>query len=118
MSPDDIHRVIDQVIEEIRAQRPEIFASVTPLGTRDAKLRLMFTTYQHGNATARLVMGTGQIRIKAEVTIVDAASGGSLGTYFVSKESYLGGLVGAATSTDDVERGFARSVAEIFSGKS
>jgi hypothetical protein len=58
--------------------------------------------------------GLGQIHIDADVWVFDAATNESLGQYKVSKDFAFGGLYGLMTNIEDVEKGFARSVADIF----
>ena len=41
------------------------------------------------------------------------ASGAKFAEYQVSKDFALGGIAGATTTVDDVEDGFAKSVAEV-----
>ena len=68
-----------------------------------------------GNAFARFMLaGLGQIRIGADVLLIDPANGHAVGKFEVSKDFAFGGIYGAATRPEDVEDGFARSVAAIF----
>jgi hypothetical protein len=88
-------------------------------GTRLIKLKLVFTNYDEGSRFARfMLIGLGQIHIDADVVLVDATSGATLGQYRVSKQFAFGGIYGGATSIEDVEKGFAKSVAEIFTQNS
>jgi hypothetical protein len=45
-------------------------------------------------------------------TVHDPASSQELGRYSVTKTFAWGGIYGAVTKTDDVEEGFAQSVAD------
>ena len=77
------------------------------------KMKIHFTRFDRGNALARgILIGLGQIHIEGTVYIVDP-SDQPVGQYSVSKDFALGGVVGATTSVEDVEQGFAKSVAEI-----
>ena len=76
---------------------------------------MIFTEYDKGNAFARAMLaGLGQIRIAANVMLLDTRDNKTLGTYEVSKIFSFGGIYGAATGVEDVEGGFAQSVAAIF----
>ncbi|MDB5408844.1 MAG: hypothetical protein JWL84_3756 [Rhodospirillales bacterium] len=115
----DFDRIAQRVKAEVAAKTvaaPE-GANATD-GSRLVKLRLVFTNYDEGNRFARfMLVGLGQIHIDADVVLVDATSGATLGQYRVSKQFAFGGLYGGATSIEDVEKGFAKSVAEIFTQK-
>jgi hypothetical protein len=113
----DLDRVLELVVQEIRAQHPQVFAAQPRPGGRDTKLTVTFTNYVRGSATARLLVGSGQMKIAANAQFADAGTDAPVGTYVVQKESYLGGVIGASTSIEDVERGFAKSVAAIFNEK-
>ena len=76
-------------------------------------MKIHFTRYDRGNALARgILIGLGQIHIEGTVYIMDSA-GQQVGQYAISKDFALGGVIGATTSVEDVEKGFAKSVAEI-----
>ena len=78
-------------------------------------VKIVFTEYDKGNAFARFMLaGLGQIRISADVSVTENASGHLLGQYQVSKDFAFGGIYGASTRIEDVEEGFVKSVAEIF----
>jgi hypothetical protein len=78
-------------------------------------VKIVFTQYDDGNAFARfMLMGLGQIHIDGTVTFSDAASGQQIARYNVSKDFAFGGLYGGVTRIEDVEKGFARSVAAIL----
>ena len=59
-----------------------------------------------------MLIGLGQIVIEATVTLEDG-SGRTVGEYKVAKDFAIGGVIGATTTVEDVEEGFAKSVAEI-----
>ena len=114
MTPMDLDRLSQRVKAELTALTPSV---IGPADASAAKVKLVFTRYERGSAAARaLLIGLGQIRIDADVVVVDA-SGTTVGQYQVAKQFALGGIAGAVTSTDDVEEGFAKSVAEIFKSK-
>ena len=87
-------------------------AAAAPPGT--TSIKLVFTEYDKGNAFARaMLIGLGQIKIGADVFLFDDATGKQVGQYRVSKQFAFGGIYGATTRIEDVEAGFAKSVAEI-----
>jgi len=80
------------------------------------KMKIHFTRFDRGNAFARaMLIGLGQIVIEATVSLQDA-QGTTVAQYKVSKDFAIGGVVGATTSVDDVEEGFAKSVAAVVVG--
>lgn len=112
----DISRIVDEVKAEITAKHPDIWVSgSTPAAPTVANVKIVFTQYDDGNAFARfMLMGLGQIHIDGTVTFSDAASGKQIAQYNVSKDFAFGGLYGGVTRIEDVEKGFARSVAAIL----
>lgn len=116
MTNADISRIMDEVKAEITAKHPDIWvAGSTPAAPTVANVKIVFTQYDDGNAFARfMLMGLGQIHIDGTVTFSDAASGQQIARYNVSKDFAFGGLYGGVTRIEDVEKGFARSVAAIL----
>ena len=115
MTPMDLERISERVKAELAALSPSVMVPAnTPADASAARMKLVFTRYERGSAAARaLLIGLGQIRIDADVMLVDAG-GQTIGQYQVAKQFALGGIAGAATTPQDVEEGFAKSVAEIF----
>ena len=114
MSEGDFGLICQKVRGYIQSQTPGVLAAGdgTPL-----KMRLHFTKFDRGNAFARMMLaGLGQIRIEATVQFTDAA-GAPAGTYTVAKDFSFGGMYGGSVTVEDVEDGFAKSVAEIFKPK-
>jgi hypothetical protein len=108
MSDGDFGIVAQKVRGYIELQSPGVIADSGGL-----RMTIHFTRFDRGNAFARaMLIGLGQIVIEATVTLTDA-SGAKVGEYKVSKDFALGGLAGATTTVEDVEDGFAKSVAEI-----
>jgi hypothetical protein len=104
-----------------RASVAEVTAAVASLapagaaGAPTARIRLVFTQYDKVNAFARaMLIGRGQIKIDADAYFVDDATDQPLGKYQVSKQFAFGGIYGGSTSVEDVEKGFAKSVADIL----
>lgn len=91
---------------------------MTPAGTSDAlTMKIHITRFDRGSAFGRAILiGLGQIHIDAVVTL-EKADGTLAGKYNVKKTFALGGIVGAVTRIEDVEEGFAKSVAEVVKTK-
>ena len=110
MGDGDFGIICQKVRGYIAAQSPGMLAegAASPL-----KMKIHFTRFDRGNAFARaMLIGLGQIVIEATVTLQDA-QGVTVAQYKVSKDFAIGGVVGATTSVDDVEEGFAKSVAAV-----
>jgi hypothetical protein len=115
MSDADLGLICQKVKGYIQTQNPGVLADSNPQSAM--KMNLHFTQFDRGNAFARfMLIGLGQIRIDAKVDI-DDASGKAIGEYDVSKDFSLGGVAGGTTTVEDVEEGFAKSVAEIVKPK-
>ena len=110
MGDTDFQRIAQLVRGYIQSDTPSVLAG---MGNMAYTMKIHFTRYDRGNALARgLLIGLGQIRIEGTVYIMDS-TGREVGQYSVAKDFALGGVVGATTSVEDVEQGFAKSVAEI-----
>ncbi len=117
MTPGDIARIVEQVRAEISGKYPNAFAAPTG-GNAKARLKMVFTTYDEGNAFARFMLaGLGQIKVEADVLVLAEDSDQVLGQYKVAKQFAFGGIYGGTTTITDVEKGFARSVAEVLNDK-
>jgi hypothetical protein len=115
MRATDFEIVCEKVRTYIQAAAPGVFADAA--GGKASQMKIHFTQFDRGNAFARAMLaGLGQIRIEATVYIIDP-SGQQVGQYEVSKDFSFGGIYGAATTVEDVEDGFAKSVAEIVKTK-
>ncbi|HEX2593298.1 MAG TPA: DUF4410 domain-containing protein [Rhizomicrobium sp.] len=112
MSDGDFAIVCDKVKAHMQEDLP---GTLTADGAY--RMRIHFTRFDRGSALARAILiGLGQIRIEATVDLLDA-SGTVAGQYKVEKQFAIGGVVGASTSVEDVEDGFAKSVVEIVKMK-
>jgi Domain of unknown function (DUF4410) len=116
MAPREIERVVARVKTELAGLSSQgIVVAGSPEQLPTTKVKIIFTEYDKGSAVARfLVAGLGQIHIDADVVFIDGATGTQLGRYQVSKQFAFGGIYGGSTSIEDVEVGFAKSVAEIL----
>jgi hypothetical protein len=115
MTPDARDRILQEVKSEITAKHPDMWvAGNAPAAPGTANLKIVFTQYDDGNAFARFMLaGLGQIHIDGTVIFTEPATGQTIGQYKVSKDFSFGGIYGVATRIEDVEKGFARSVAAI-----
>jgi hypothetical protein len=109
MSDGDLGLISQEVRAYVEAESPGIFGN----GPDALTMKIHFTRFDRGDAFARAMMaGLGQIKIDATVMLDDAA-GKQVAAYNVSKDFAFGGVVGATTTAEDVEEGFAKSVAQI-----
>ena len=105
---------LDRIVQHVQAEMTQVELG-RPQGTNVAKIKLVVTEYDKGNAFARAMLaGLGQIKIAADVIFLDDVSGQEIARYQVSKDFAFGGIYGATTRIEDVEDGFAKSVAEIL----
>ncbi len=119
MTPDDVNRIIQQVEADIRATSPNVLAPAgTPPAPNATLMKITFTRYDEGSAFARFMLaGLGQIYIEGDVVLIDSQTQQVLGKYKVSKDFSFGGVYGVTTTIQDVEKGFARSVAAVIEPK-
>jgi len=115
----DLERILQRVKAEITAAHPDIWvAANAPQGDDPVKVKIVITRYDEGNAFARFMLaGLGQIRMEGDVIFTDAATGKQVGEYKVAKDFAFGGIYGGVTTIEDVEKGFAKSVAQILETK-
>jgi len=112
MSDGDFGIICQKVRTYIQAQSPGTFADSASSGSA-LKLKIHFTRFDRGNAFARaMLIGLGQIVIEATVTL-ENGGGTTVAQYKVAKDFAIGGVIGGTTTVDDVEDGFAKSVATV-----
>lgn len=117
MSDADFGLIVQKVRGYIQTQSPATFETAANASQPSLMMKLHFTRFDRGNAFARfMLIGLGQIKIDATVELVDA-SGTSVAKYEVSKDFSFGGVYGGVTTIEDVEDGFAKSVAEVVKAK-
>ena len=128
----DLARIAAQIAERTRSLAPGRFASITTgVGSPPAAgaetgraadelaADLLITRYDPGSAAARFFMaGLGQAHVDGRLDLADRAGERSLGSHTVTKTFAWGGIYGAATGIQDVEKGFAEAVAEVLTGRS
>lgn len=111
-------RIKDRIKAEIAGgccpQRFEVIYT-DPAHPADLVLSLQFTTYDEGNRFARAMLaGLGAMKINADVEIKDGISGSRICKGEAGKSFAWGGMVGAMTGIEDVERDFAKEVSRGF----
>ena len=80
---------------------------------RKFELAVLVTRYDKGDAFARAMMpGLGRIHIDGRVSMFALPMYERVADFDIDKTFAWGGLYGAATSIEDVEKGFAEGVAE------
>ncbi len=116
MASYDLERITQLVQSDLNAAYPGRLVPAEAAATpREVRVDMTFITYDRGNAFARAMLaGLGQIHIAAKVRLIDATSGNVAASYDVAKTFAWGGIYGASTSIEDVEKGFAASVVAIF----
>lgn len=115
MSDGDFGLICQKVRSYIQAGSPDVLTD--PAGAQPLKMNIHFTEFDRGNAFARfMLIGLGQIKIDATVQLEDS-SGKVVASYDVSKDFALGGVAGGTTTVEDVEEGFAKSVASVVAKK-
>jgi hypothetical protein len=119
MTPENLARVTARVKAEIQDRLPGAFLVVNPAAPGQAmRIKLLFTRYDEGNAFARFMLaGLGQIHLDADVTLIDSVSGAVVARYQIAKTFAFGGVYGGTTNMGDVEKGFAKSVADAIRPK-
>ncbi len=111
----DLDIISDKIKSYVQQGSPGV---IVDAGTADAlTMKVHLTRFDRGSAVARAILiGLGQIHIDGIVTL-EKADGTVVGKYTVKKTFALGGIAGAATRIEDVEEGFAKSVAEVVKAK-
>lgn len=85
---------------------------------RHCIIDVTITRYKRGNAFARaMVAGLGQIHIDATVHVSSVDGGQALDDFKISKTFAWGGIYGAVTSMEEIERTFAEGLAEALTGQ-
>jgi hypothetical protein len=119
ITPDNLARVTARVKAEIQDRLPGVFLAINPTAPGQAmRIKLVFTRYDEGNAFARFMLaGLGQIHLDADVTLLDSVSGAVIAQYQIAKTFAFGGVYGGTTNMSEVEKGFAKSVADAIRPK-
>ncbi|HUP63339.1 MAG TPA: DUF4410 domain-containing protein [Thermoanaerobaculia bacterium] len=85
---------------------------------RDYEVNLLVTRFDKGNAFARAMLaGLGQIHIDGEVTLLKLPERSEEGKFSLKKTFAWGGIYGASTSMEDIEKTFADGVAAALTGQ-
>jgi hypothetical protein len=111
----DKQRIAQLITSDLDTMRLHNVANNDP---KNCVVEVTITRYQKGNAFARAMLaGLGQIHIDAHVTIVVGANNEKLADFTLAKTFAWGGIYGAATSMQDIEKTFASGVAASLTGQ-
>jgi hypothetical protein len=119
MTHEELDRITQLVTAEINAASPDmLLAPGAPPPQQAMLLKIVVTRYDEGNAFARFMLaGLGQIYLEGDVLLLDSETMQQIAAYKVGKDFSFGGLYGGSTTMHDVEKGFARSVADVVRRK-
>lgn len=107
-----VKQLVKAEIAECCAQRFEIL-TIDSSQPHDLIFNIKFTVYEEGNRFARLMLaGLGSMQIHAQVELLDAKSGNLLTAGEAGKTFAWGGIYGAATGIEDLEKDFAKEIAK------
>jgi hypothetical protein len=116
---EDMAALWDQIVASLKRDYPNRFKVIgaeNP-GPDTLQASVIITRYDKGNAFARsMLAGLGAMHIDADVTLKDLKSGEVLASFAVKKTFAWGGAYGETTSIQDVEVGFAKTVAASILG--
>lgn len=112
----------NRIKEEIKAEIstgccPNRFKdiSVNSIPPESLLLHIKFTQYDEGNRFARFMLaGLGAMKIQSAVEVKDAQSGKIICGGEAGKSFAWGGVYGASTGIEDVEKDFAKEVSRGF----
>jgi hypothetical protein len=108
-------RIAQLIGSDLEAQRLRNAANSDP---EDCIVEVNITRYQKGNAFARAMLaGLGQIHVDANVKVLAGSSKQKLADFNLTKTFAWGGIYGAATSMEDIEKTFANGVAASLTGQ-
>jgi len=108
---------ISRVIEEKIATKKVLNAKNGD--SKNYEVNVTLTRYDKGNAFARAMLaGLGQIHIEGQVKLFEMPDKKKVGEFSIQKTFAWGGVYGAATSIEDIEKTFADSIAAAVTGQS
>jgi TolA-binding protein len=108
-------RIAQLIGSDLEVQRLRNAANNDP---KDCVVEVTITRYQKGNAFARAMLaGLGQIHVDANVKVLAKMNNEKLADFALAKTFAWGGIYGAATSMEDIEKTFANGVAASLTGQ-
>jgi hypothetical protein len=111
----DKQRITQLITTDLEVMRLQNAANNDP---KDCVVEVTITRYQKGNAFARAMLaGLGHIHIDANVKILTGSNKQKLADFTLTKTFAWGGIYGAATSMQDIEKTFATGVAASLTGQ-
>ena len=82
------------------------------------RIEVVLKRYEKGNAFARAMLaGLGQIHIEGTVKVINCENENKICEFELDKTFAWGGIYGASTSMEDIERTFADGIAETVTGQ-
>jgi ABC-type uncharacterized transport system auxiliary subunit len=111
----DQQRIAEVIASKLEQRRLQNVANNDP---KECLVQVTLTRYQRGNAFARAMLaGLGQIHIDASVKVYAKSNDQKIADFLVAKTFAWGGIYGASTSMEDIERTFADGVAAALTGQ-
>jgi len=115
LTSSDKERILMQIIAAIKKDHPSKFKRINEGSSDPATIKAIvnITRYDKGSAFARAMLaGLGQMKINADVTLIDSLANEPLCKFEATKTFAWGGIYGATTSIETVQEGFAKAVAD------
>jgi hypothetical protein len=113
--PIDEQRISEVIASKLQQRQVQSAVNGDP---KECVVHVTLTRYQRGNAFARAMLaGLGQIHIDASVKVYAKASNEEIADFSIAKTFAWGGIYGASTSMEDIERTFGDGVAAALTGQ-
>jgi len=85
---------------------------------RKIRIEVVLKRYEKGNAfSSAMLAGLGQIHIEGTVKLINCDNESKICEFELDKTFAWGGIYGASTSIEDIERTFADGIAETVTGQ-
>ena len=108
-------RIAQRIEERVTAKK---IANTGRNGQKSYEVKVTLTRYEKGSAFARAMLaGLGQIHIDAIVRVFDMPAKEEVCEFTIKKTFAWGGIYGASTSMEDIERTFADGIAATLTGQ-
>ena len=117
VSPAARERIANFIVQELMACCSTRFhhIAIDSAQPQDLTLHLKLTVYDEGNRFARFMLaGLGSMQIHGQVELVDGQSSRLLSAGEAGKTFAWGGIYGAITGIEDIEKDFAKEVVKGF----
>jgi hypothetical protein len=108
-------RLAERIEERISAKK---LMNIAGKEKRSYEIELTLSRYDKGNAFARaMVAGLGQIHIDGVVRLYELPEKNKVCEFTIKKTFAWGGIYGASTSMEDIEKTFADGIASTLTGQ-